>query len=297
MGNALNRITESEELTPSSSSSEVADRSRLSGLACVKRSRALRLGTISRGTSDVEEEARPRRRLFKLRRGYVAESIAASDSNDRVRNAIPLSSRSSSESSRVATQSQQDKRSQELDSIATAKTSPNPTAPSPTEHQISTTQLRNCTVCTEYLPPYRFPTRTPTTSCEHPPDTCRRCVRKWIRFSFLTRQWHHIDCPECDQRLQHEDLKAFADPELLGKYEALATKAAMEAIPGFRWCIGKRCDSGQVHEGEGTRFVCAKCKAEHCVMHDVPWHKKETCAEYEYRYETSTLLSRSVLEG
>jgi hypothetical protein len=68
-------------------------------------------------------------------------------------------------------------------------------------------------------------------------------------------------------------------------YDQLSVRAALEAIPGFRWCLGKNCKSGQVHEeGSQPKFRCVACRATHCVVHGVPWHKGETCAEYGYRY-------------
>ena len=63
----------------------------------------------------------------------------------------------------------------------------------------------------------------------------------------------------------------------------------MEAIPGFRWCIAKDCKSGQVHdEGDITPKVrCVGCKKTHCMVHQIAWHKGETCAQYDYRYVSS----------
>lgn len=69
------------------------------------------------------------------------------------------------------------------------------------------------------------------------------------------------------------------------RYDRLSTKAAFESIPGFRWCIAKGCKSGQVHEGVAEpQFICMGCGKSHCVRHNVPWHRNETCAQYDYRY-------------
>jgi hypothetical protein len=78
---------------------------------------------------------------------------------------------------------------------------------------------------------------------------------------------------------------AFADPEIYAKYEKLAARAKMEAIPGFEWCMAQGCDAGQVHNEEesGPKFVCDACKGEHCVAHKVPWHNGDTCEQYESR--------------
>lgn len=95
--------------------------------------------------------------------------------------------------------------------------------------------------------------------------------------------WNQVDCPDCRAPLEHVDMEAFAKPSVSAKYAKLAARAALEARPGYRYCIADKCDSGQVHDDGSARFVCVKCRAEHCVVHDVPWHRKESCAEYEWR--------------
>lgn len=144
---------------------------------------------------------------------------------------------------------------------------------------------KECMICTESRPVRRFPSRPPTNQCTHEVSTCRRCLRKWIGSSFQTKLWDQITCPECGVRLGHADVRVCASSAIFQRYDELATRAALESIQGFRWCIAKGCKSGQVHE-QGTampRFTCLACNASHCVVHGVPWHQGETCAEYDYR--------------
>lgn len=77
--------------------------------------------------------------------------------------------------------------------------------------------------------------------------------------------------------LQHAD-----EMNYLRRYDRLATKAAFESIPGFRWC---RCGSGQVHDAgyDSPKFECVSCRKRYCVVHNRRWHEGETCAEYDYR--------------
>ncbi|KAF2709796.1 hypothetical protein K504DRAFT_477016 [Pleomassaria siparia CBS 279.74] len=140
-------------------------------------------------------------------------------------------------------------------------------------------------VCAENRSIHRFPVRPPTSTCIHESNTCRHCLRAWIKSEFKSKVWNLIDCPECRSRLQYEDVKQFAPPEIFRRYDKLNTRAAMEAIPGFQWCIAKGCRSGQIHEGENLmpRFKCVECKASHCIPHQIKWHKGETCAQYDYR--------------
>ncbi|KAF2741249.1 hypothetical protein EJ04DRAFT_242 [Polyplosphaeria fusca] len=156
---------------------------------------------------------------------------------------------------------------------------------------------KDCIVCTESRSIQHFATRPPTAQCTHEVNTCRRCLRSWIESEFTSKMWDQINCPECSVRLEHEDMRVFAPPDIFRRYDRLSTRAALEAIPGFRWCIAKGCKSGQVHdEGQATpRFRCTSCRASHCVVHQVRWHKGETCAEYDYR--TDGKLKKAEIEA
>ncbi|OCK79708.1 hypothetical protein K432DRAFT_426286 [Lepidopterella palustris CBS 459.81] len=144
---------------------------------------------------------------------------------------------------------------------------------------------QDCIVCVETRSVRHFPNRPPTSSCTHTTQVCKRCLRDWIRSEFKAKVWNQINCPECRSLMLHEDIREFAPPEVFRKYDSLATKAAFEAIPGFRWCTAKGCKSGQVH-GAGPEqpiFKCVGCGFRYCVVHNRRWHKGETCAEYDYR--------------
>ncbi|KAF2109151.1 hypothetical protein BDV96DRAFT_472576, partial [Lophiotrema nucula] len=150
-------------------------------------------------------------------------------------------------------------------------------------------ELKDCIICAESRSIRRFSEHTPTSQCSHEINTCRRCLRTWIESEWKAKMWDQLKCPECKAQMQFADVKAAAPSHILKRYERLSSRAAMEAIPGFRWCIAKGCKSGQVHdEGYLTpRFRCVACKASHCVVHEVKWHKGETCAEYDYRTDQS----------
>lgn len=70
---------------------------------------------------------------------------------------------------------------------------------------------------------------------------------------------------------------------LFCRYEELYIRHALEAIPGFQWCIAKGCKSGQVHRGKDPKLRCVECRTAQCVRHKVPWHAGESCNEYSYR--------------
>ncbi|KAH6620068.1 hypothetical protein C7974DRAFT_225695 [Boeremia exigua] len=144
-------------------------------------------------------------------------------------------------------------------------------------------QKKECLVCTDNRLVSRFPTHPPTARCVHNADVCRRCLRTWIDTSFADRVWDEIDCPVCSQRLAYEDVREFAPSEIFRRYKKLSTKAALEAIPGFHWCLTRGCKSGQVIRTGTSKFCCVNCKNTHCIEHNMPWHKRETCKEFDYR--------------
>lgn len=67
------------------------------------------------------------------------------------------------------------------------------------------------------------------------------------------------------------------------RYDRLSTRAALNAIPGFRWCIAPFCDSGQIHDSEGSIMTCTECKFRTCTNCDREFHDGETCDEYTER--------------
>ena len=71
-------------------------------------------------------------------------------------------------------------------------------------------QRKECIVCAESLSMKRFPTRAPTAQCTHEANTCRHCLRTWIRSEFEIKMWDQLDCPECKARMGYEDMKEFA---------------------------------------------------------------------------------------
>ncbi|KAF2501288.1 hypothetical protein BU16DRAFT_451626, partial [Lophium mytilinum] len=142
-----------------------------------------------------------------------------------------------------------------------------------------------CIICTESKSARHFPTRLPTAACTHDAQTCTRCLRQWITSEFESKVWDQIDCPECRERMHYEDMAQLAPSSVFRKYDRLSTKAALEAIPGFRWCTSKNCTSGQVHSSgyESPKFECVACRRRYCVVHNRRWHEGETCAEFDYR--------------
>ncbi|KAI1214172.1 uncharacterized protein F4807DRAFT_117371 [Annulohypoxylon truncatum] len=141
-----------------------------------------------------------------------------------------------------------------------------------------------CIVCSDDKRVSEMPNRRRITmSCEHDSTICKECVGAWIASSMDTVTWDRLKCPECPQLLKYENVRAFATREVFERYDKLAVKAFLSNIPDFIWCLNPRCDSGQIYQAGCERARCHECKHSLCVRHNVPWHKGETCEEYEKR--------------
>jgi hypothetical protein len=73
---------------------------------------------------------------------------------------------------------------------------------------------KDCVVCVETRSLHHFPQRAITAQCTHEVNTCRHCLRGWIRSEFKSKVWDLLDCPECRARMAYEDVKEFAPAEV-----------------------------------------------------------------------------------
>lgn len=143
-----------------------------------------------------------------------------------------------------------------------------------------------CAVCADDKRVSELPISI-TSVCNHDSTTCKDCLRQWLQSSLETNEWNRLKCPDCPGLLQYPDVKRYASPETFERYDTLATRAALEDIPNFRWCLSTTCDSGYIHDGTCPKFKCQKkkCGTRHCVKHEVLWHEGETCDQYDRRHQ------------
>ncbi|OJD36572.1 ring finger protein [Diplodia corticola] len=144
---------------------------------------------------------------------------------------------------------------------------------------------RQCAVCGDSKAFAEFPDET-RLHCKHAWSTCRECAQAWVAAELETNGWDHIKCTEtgCKAFLNHTDILQLADSATFQRYDSLATRAHLSALPDFVWCLSASCTSGQIHEdGSGPIFKCIGCKKRFCTQHKMPWHRGETCAQYDQR--------------
>jgi hypothetical protein len=142
-----------------------------------------------------------------------------------------------------------------------------------------------CSSCMIVEPRGRYDAAVMST-CEHERTTCARCVNQWIRAQLDLTTWDRISCPECNQYLQQSDILKFAVKPVYSRWQNLANRSALNAIPEFHWCLSPAgCDYGHIHNPESgvNSFQCRKCAFRSCVLCDRPWHEDETCEQYSNR--------------
>jgi hypothetical protein len=78
------------------------------------------------------------------------------------------------------------------------------------------TRPRACALCAEERPAARF--RRATVRCGHPPRACGACLKRWAAAQLDGAGWSRLRCPECEERLWREDVKAVAGIETYERY-------------------------------------------------------------------------------
>lgn len=141
----------------------------------------------------------------------------------------------------------------------------------------------DCVVCFEKLSPQNTPKRKTTSSCNHEPDVCRSCLTTSISTQFNSKVWDQIDCPTCGRRLEFQDVKAFADSVVFGRYDNHSLQACLSGGQ-FQRCRHPSCQSGQqCFPEEDSYMICVECRGRTCITCDIIWHPSETCANVAAR--------------
>ncbi|CAF9943493.1 MAG: hypothetical protein ALECFALPRED_000493 [Alectoria fallacina] len=140
----------------------------------------------------------------------------------------------------------------------------------------------DCVVCFETLGPQNTPKRKITSSCNHEPDVCRPCLTTSISTQFNGKVWDQIDCPACGQRLEFQDVKAFADSVVFGRYDNLSLQACLSGDIAAR-----RAETQHTEEAAATQYLTNNVKL--CPQCSVRGEKVSgcdhiTCPQCRYQY-------------
>jgi hypothetical protein len=144
-------------------------------------------------------------------------------------------------------------------------------------------RLRDCVVCGDSKDPFDFPAKPPTKTCAHRSQTCTDCLQSWMASEIDGKGASGIICPECPEKLSALDVERAASPETYKTYDTLLLREALGSDADFAWCLSPSCGSGQINEANNNFMDCASCGYKQCLKHRIPWHKGETCEQYEYR--------------
>ncbi|QSZ28739.1 hypothetical protein DSL72_003241 [Monilinia vaccinii-corymbosi] len=149
---------------------------------------------------------------------------------------------------------------------------------------------RTCAICFDSLPAGMFRTGIHgfkmgelTMKCPYNGhhSVCTDCVRGYVVAKCGDTQWHDITCPLCPGKFAASTVEKYLSGELLVNYKEYMRTFAMRNLPGFRWCLGASCKSGQVHApgDESPKMICQKCRFATCYSHQLPWHHGKTCEQ------------------
>ncbi|QDS76226.1 hypothetical protein FKW77_008699 [Venturia effusa] len=145
-------------------------------------------------------------------------------------------------------------------------------------------ELHDCSICEEQVGRLDWPDKI-SPLCKHEVTSCLPCLRSYISAILDENQTDNITCLECEEVMDHNILKNHTSKQEFARYDRLLTRATLNDIPDFRWCIGPKCNSGQIHVSQKgcTDMTCQSCNFKICIACGSPYHDKETCEQYAAR--------------
>lgn len=160
-----------------------------------------------------------------------------------------------------------------------------------------TQELRNCTICEEQVGYLDWPEKISAT-CKHEVTSCTPCLQGYITTALDENQIDNITCPECEEEMGHENLRDHATNEQFARYDRLLTRATLNELPNFHWCIRPKCNNGQLHISVNgcTKSICHACNFKACIACDRPYHEGETCEQNSTTQKKRTEEDRATAE-
>ncbi|KAF4978864.1 hypothetical protein FZEAL_4824 [Fusarium zealandicum] len=128
--------------------------------------------------------------------------------------------------------------------------------------------------------------------CNHEIDFCTGCLEKHLKTQleqYGRSRCDQLACPShgCGRLLTYDEIRLYAKPTTFEVYDRYLNLNTLTRYPNFRWCLRQGCSSGQLYdEGEDNEqldphFRCEECAFEMCYYHSMPWHKGQTCEQFD----------------
>ena len=71
-----------------------------------------------------------------------------------------------------------------------------------------------CIVCYDNLDNSNTPIRDTTSTCEHEPNVCCRCIIQSLETQSYNKIWDQIECPSCSEPLDYDDMHHHAGKDV-----------------------------------------------------------------------------------
>lgn len=142
---------------------------------------------------------------------------------------------------------------------------------------------KTCIICGDEKSALQFADQSLKPKCKHASSCCTACVQTWLLADLDVNSWVRVSCCECFNVLSYEDLKLALNVETFAQYDKLLVRRTLDKETDFRWCANPGCSSGHIHAGgtENPLFTCMACNSRFCIVHNVPYHEGQTCAQYD----------------
>ncbi|TNV83732.1 hypothetical protein FGO68_gene2846 [Halteria grandinella] len=117
-------------------------------------------------------------------------------------------------------------------------------------------------------------------SCEH--IYHKRCLTLLIQGEIAVGKCP-VKCPvmSCSKEFIDPDLSRLINKEDKDKYLQFAFNSAMDQQADVSWCPSLSCQYAFFYEEGITDFKCPKCAKRFCLACRAPFHKGQSCKEYQ----------------
>lgn len=110
--------------------------------------------------------------------------------------------------------------------------------------------------------------------------------------------WNQLGCPQCNERLQFEDVQRWAPQGVFTRYDKIAFEATIPADQEYRSCAWEECTNGGYCNPQAESFfTCSVCQRRTCLSCKTIYHEGLTCAENREHMEERAAEEKAQHEG